>query len=454
MSSFRTLLSKKIFIPILYKHWNVPVFPHYEELMSHESWSENKIRELQEQKLVAMLRYAFLNIPYYHKVLKQNGVSIDDIKDKTALYFFPVLTKKIIQENFDELVAPNIKDYATEHSGGSTGQPTMIRRELSARALVNAATWRANQWMGWEVGDPWMWLWGRLSTTKSSAYSKLLNLYKTFGCQEGFFNVHGLNKEKLLAFIRMMHWFKPKIITGYTNAYYFMCLLIKQEGLSVPKLFGVATTAETLYEEQRNVIEEVLGCKVFNRYASSEVGLIATECPAHNGLHITMENIYLECVKEDGTPLPAGTQGKLWITDLNNHAMPLIRYDLGDIGTFATAPCACGRPYPCVEKITGRISDILRLPNNRIVFPDDLAEILYPLPQVRKFQVIQEALTKVTVSLVLKAGTEDKALKELIYRQVREALGQETDITLNFVEDIPILPSGKHRICISKVSQL
>ncbi|NJL58325.1 MAG: phenylacetate--CoA ligase family protein [Desulfobacteraceae bacterium] len=189
---------------------------------------------------------------------------------------------------------------------------------------------------------------------------------------------------------------------------------------------------------------------MFNRYASSEVGVIATECSSGN-LHIVVENIYIECVGEDGKPVPSGIQGKLLITDLHNRAMPLIRYDLGDAGILASSPCECGLPYPCLEKVIGRLSDILRLPDNRIVFPDDLAEIFYPLPVVNKFQVIQEETDKVRVILVLKTPGTDESLNTLIHRNLKTALGDEVEISLEFAEDIPILPSGKHRICISKL---
>lgn len=452
MVNFRKLSARKLFIPLLYHYWKVPVFREYDEMMSHDRWSEDQLRALQEQKLIEILRYAAVHIPYYRKIMEKSGIRAEDIGNKEALSLFPVLTKKIIQENFDDLVAPNMssREYTTEHSGGSTGQPTKVRRSLSARAAVHAATWRANCRMGWEPGDPWVWLWGRLSTTESSWRSKLLNIYKTFGCREALFNVHGLDRKKLSDFTRFMRGFRPKIIEGYTNALYYLSLLVRQENVALPKLLGVANTAETLFPDQRKVIEEVLGCKVFNRYASSEVGVIATECQS-GSLHIVVENIYIESVGEDGKAVPSGTEGKLLITDMRNYAMPLIRYELGDAGVLASSPCVCGLPYPCLEKVIGRLSDILRLPNNRIVFPDDLAEIFYPLPMVNKFQVIQEKADKVRVIVVLKTATADESLTALIRRNLKTALGDEVDISLEFAEDIPILPSGKHRICISKL---
>jgi phenylacetate-CoA ligase len=456
LESIRAFMARKIFLPVLYTYWKTPAFSQYNELMSHETWSAEQIKSLQDRKLAEILQYAFLHIPYYHQVLKAKGIELSDLQNAEAISYFPVLTKKIIQDRHDELVDPGIprKDYVIEHSGGSTGQPTVVRRDIRARAATHAATWRCNHWIGWEIGEPWMWLWGRLSTTKASGLTKLVNLYKTYVGQEVFFNVHGLDKEKLLGFARQMQSFKPKVIVGYTNAFYQLCLLAKRENIRLPSPSGIATTSETLFAEERRLIEEVLGCRVFNRYASSEVGVIAAECSAHKGLHLMMENVYTECVSEDGSPVPPGVVGKILVTELNNRAMPLIRYDLGDGGVMASSPCLCGRPYPCLEKITGRISDAIRLPD-KVVFAEDLGEIFYPLSDsVEKFQVVQEELTKIEIFLVFRPDKETDEIKNLIYRQMREGIGDGVDITIQVVKDIPILASGKHRICISKVSSL
>ena len=451
--TIKSMLSKSFFTPILYKYWRIPAFDFYSRLIDNDALSKIDLEEIQKEKITKIMRYAFVNTPYYRNALNEKQISMKDLKDPNAIEAFPILTKKIIQENFNELINPlvDLNNFTLARSGGSTGEPTKVRRDLTAMAYTHAATWRANQWMGWRIGEPWMWLWGRLSTTKSSWKSKVLNIYKTVATQEAFFNVHRLDKNKIHAFVRAMRWFRPKVIEGYTNAFYQLCLLLKDENLRMPPLLGIATTAETLYPEQRKLIEDVLGCRIFNRYASSEVGLIASECSAHEGLHIAMENVYLECIREDGVPAAPGQIGKILITDLNNLSMPLIRYDLSDVGIVSPDPCSCGRPYTCLEKVIGRESDVLKLPGNKIVFPDDLAEIFYPINEVKQFQVIQDAPSKVSVYLVLERRKDFDRLKPGILKFLKEALGKETDIELRCVDNIPILPSGKHRICISKM---
>lgn len=452
-TSLKTFAARNIFIPLLYKYWHVPVFKHYQILLETEKLPLERLLEIQKKKLTEIMRHAYLFIPYYRKALIEMGATIDDMNKPEMIHSFPVLTKKIIQDNFHDLFDPNTKrnEYVVEHSGGSTGQPTKVRRDLNARAAVHAATWRSNNWLGWKLGEPWIWLWGRLGITKSSWKTVCLNFYKTKATREIFFNVHGLDKKKSMKFADLMQSVKPTIIVGYTNAIYQLCHLSKEEGIHLPGLKGIATTAETLFPEQRILMEDVFGCKVYNRYASSEVGLIATECHEHHGLHIIMENIYLECIQEDGSPAPAGEAGKILVTDLNNRALPLIRYDLGDIGVLSSSSCNCGRPFPLLEKIEGRLSDVLILAKGRIVFPDDLAEIFYPIEEVEKFQVIQESHAKIKVLLVLNSGSKTDYLFKIINQHFKKALGKEVEAEIHLVEDIPILPSGKHRICISNI---
>jgi phenylacetate-CoA ligase len=453
----KNFAAENIFIPLLYRHWNVPVFKHYRNLIENEKWSLGRLIELQRNKLIEIMRHVYLFVPYYRKVLTEMGASLEDMKNPEMIYSFPILTKEIIQERFNELVDPSFKkgDYTVEHTSGSSGQLTKVRRDLNARAAVHAATWRSNNWLGWELGDPWVWLWGRLNTTKTSWKSGYLNWYKARLTGEVFFNIHGLDKEKVHKFVNMMQSTVPTIIVGYTNALFQLCNLIKEENIAFPSPRGVATTAETLFPYQRGLIEEVMGCKVYDRYSSSEVGPIATECSAHDGLHLIMENIYMECVQEDKRQSPDGHPGKVLITDLNNRAMPLLRYDLDDLAIIKPpSQCNCGRSHQRLEKIVGRSTNVIMLPGGRFLFPEDLGEIFYPLDSVRKFQVIHEQPTKIKVLLVPKKKSDLVHHVDLVLKQLKEACGRGIELELSLVDDIPMESSGKHQICISKIQSL
>ncbi len=113
-------------------------------------------------------------------------------------------------------------------------------------------------------------------------------------------------------------------------------------------------TAERLYDDQRDDIARVFGCRVANGYGSRDAGFIAHECPA-GGMHITAEDIVVEVIGADGQPLPAGESGEIVVTHLATSEFPFIRYRTGDVARLvAGATCACGRSLPLLTDIQGR----------------------------------------------------------------------------------------------------
>src|SRR5690606_30639221 len=115
-----------------------------------------------------------------------------------------------------------------------------------------------------------------------------------------------------------------------------------------------------LLDRERELIERVMGCKVTNRYGCEEVGLIASECEEHRGLHINVDDVFLEVVDDEGRPVKPGIPGKILVTDLANYGMPLIRYRIEDVGILSDRQCPCGRGLPLMHSIMGRVADFLK----------------------------------------------------------------------------------------------
>src|SRR5262249_4336617 len=127
---------------------------------------------------------------------------------------------------------------------------------------------------------------------------------------------------------------------------------------------GIISTAMLLHDWQRSVIEHVFKCSVTNRYGCEEVSLIASECEEHNGLHVNADSVYTE--------VPAN--GKLLVTDLTNRAMPLIRYQIGDVVVPSNRCCKCGRGLPLIERVEGREADYVVTPGGRLISGISLTE--------------------------------------------------------------------------------
>jgi len=217
------------------------------------------------------------------------------------------------------------------------------------------------------------------------------------------------------------------------------------------------TSAGTLYGLMRETIQRVFRAPVFNRYGSREVGDIACECEAHQGLHVCPVTHYVEILREDGTPARPGEVGEIVVTSLTNYAMPLIRYRIGDMGAWAEKDCSCGRNWPLLKEVTGRVTDSFVSASGTRVHGEYFTHLLYFRDWVKKFQFLQESYTRIRL-LIVPAVPPDQA-KWIVEQEradleakVQLVMGPECSLEIELVSDIPPSPSGKYRYTISKVS--
>jgi phenylacetate-CoA ligase len=199
------------------------------------------------------------------------------------------------------------------------------------------------------------------------------------------------------------------------------------------------------------VIEEAFGCKVFDRYGSEEVALIASECERHEGMHLNIEHLYIEFLREDGTAAAAGEEGAIVITDLFNRGMPFIRYSIGDVGVPTDRRCSCGRGLPLMERVTGRVADYLKRRDGSMVAGVSLVErTLTAIPGLEQMQVVQPSIDEIVLNVV-RAPDFTIATEQALLAEFRSVFGSGIDIRANYVERIPQERSGKYRFSICRI---
>jgi phenylacetate-CoA ligase len=215
----------------------------------------------------------------------------------------------------------------------------------------------------------------------------------------------------------------------------------------------VIVTSETLHGFMRHTIESTLHCRVFNRYGSREVGDIAGECDAHDGLHVFPWANYVEIVDEAGESVAPGVDGEVVVTCLTNFAMPLIRYKIGDRAALAPeGPCACGRGGQRLLRVLGHSGETFKSSDGALVDGGYLTGMMYLREWVERFQVVQHRYDDLEFKIIPRSG-ERPAQAELddITGKVRRAMGERCAVRFSFVEDIAPLPSGKFTYTISHV---
>jgi phenylacetate-CoA ligase len=261
-----------------------------------------------------------------------------------------------------------------------------------------------------------------------------------------------ITEETMARFADSLKRFRPKVVLAYANVAALFARFLLDNSIEIPRPDSVISSAEMLVDEDKRLIEEAFGCKVYNRYGCREFAVIASECGQGRGMHIAAETFYVEFVA-DGKHATSEQFGKILITDLMNYAMPLIRYEIGDVGTPLEGPCACGRGLPLMEISGGRVTDFILSTRGELVSGVALATYaITNIDGIARVQVLQERPESVSVKLVKGPAYSPSSEEELIKR-FKAFLGEDMNVKIAPVSEIPPTSSGKNLFSISTVAR-
>lgn len=397
-----------------------------------------------------ILRHAAATVPYYRDLTRRLKLSIDDITSLDDFAVWPILTKTVIRERPGELLSELYggKPLLKKSTSGSTGVPLEVKLDPLGLAWKRSGTQRADQWSGWRPGGAVAKVWGNPEYKRYGIKGFLRNrLYE----RAVYLDTLRMDDGAIERFARRIARHRPELIFGHAHSVFLLADFIHRRGLPAYRPRGIITTAMVLHDWQRRRIESAFHCRVTNRYGCEEVSLIACECEHHCGLHVNADSVLVEIVK-DGRPAMPGVAGPIVVTDLSNFAMPLIRYQVGDVAVLADRVCPCGRGLPLLESIEGREADYVVTASGHLISGISLTENFATLvPGVAQIQIVQEAVSQFLFRVV-----PDRSFGEASYRRtaelVVERFGTETKHRVDLVESIPQEPSGKYRFCISHVA--
>ena len=409
-----------------------------------------QLRELQWGKLKRLLEHAYANVPFYRRRFQIAQVTPADIRDPADLQRLPPLTKQDLRTHVDELVAvdANARRLHRNATGGSTGEPTVFYNDQMDLDCTSAGQLRNYRWAGLELGEPHVMLWG--SAFDLSLYASARGRLTNWLLNRHMLSAFEMTEERLAEYVRMIHRLCPKVITGYSSALALLASYVADSGITFdPRgLRAVVSSAETLYPEQRALMERAFGCPVFDRYGGREVGCVAHECE-HHRLHVNAESLYVEAVR-DGRPLPAGESGELALTTLNNYGFPFIRYLVGDAGCLSDEHCLCGRGLPVMGELLGRVHDILVTPDGRFLPGEFFPHLFKEVAGVERFQVVQKELGRLILR-ILPNDAYSPSDTEFLLEKTRQVVGEQMRVEVEFVRAFPSLPSGKLRFTVSEI---
>jgi phenylacetate-CoA ligase len=445
-------LARNVIYPIYQIYTRKDTLRHLEEFEKTQWLSVDEIKKIQWKKLKNLLEYAHANIPFYHRIFKTLNMTPKDISTPDDFRKLPLLSKEDIRNNINDMLSLNYKksDLIPNSTGGSTGVNLNFFSDKKRSGYVSAIVLRSGCWAGLEIGDKNAFLWGSpfdislQDNLKNKIYDKL---FRTL-----FLSSYNLSEENMLVYAKKLLQYKPKVIVGYPSPLYHFARFLEENGIRDINPKSIISSAEVLYDYQKELIESVFQCKVFNRYGCREFSTIAQECSEHSGMHINSEHVYLECLKGDGEPVSPEERGELVITDLDNYGMPFIRYRIGDIGVLSDRKCNCGRGLPIIEKVEGRTFDMIVGTNGRAVGGTFWTLLLRTaIEGIKQFQVVQETMSEINIKVVPEE-TFEEGQRDILIKRIREYLGEDMNINFQMVDKIPLTKSGKYRFVISKVA--
>lgn len=408
-------------------------------------WPLEQQRAYQDEQLRAVIRHAYDSVPYYRELFDRLRLTPDDIRTVADLPKLPILTKQTIRERFDQLQAKGwpARRRMAGHTGGTTGTALRLMADVDTQPWQWAVWWRHRRRFGLDINQPFVVLAGR-------SVVPLANLAPPFWrrnwpMHQTYVSIHHMTRQNMPMLVDYLQRRKVAYYSGYPSGLYLLAswLLEHQVALEHPPRITV-TGAETVLPHQRRVIEQGLRTELTDQYGASEQCGNISECE-HHRYHVDMEFGVVEFLPVP--KLPHNVR-RIVCTGFRNPAMPLIRYDIGDVATLAQDPCPCRRQAPLVSAIDGRVESYVITPDGRQMGRLDF--LFKDSAQISEAQLVQDAPDHLTVRIV-RAPAYGRADEECLMRDMRKYLGEVIRIDLDYVSEIPREANGKFRQIVSSV---
>ena len=460
---FYNFIDRNILLPIGDLAYGSSVRKRLVEFRQYDHLSQEEIKDLQDWKLRKMVQHCYENVPYYTKLFDRLGLKPEDIQTRADLIKLPILTKQIIRDNYDDLMSTTIpvSRLIKSSTGGSTGTPLQFCKDAKEWSGQKAATLRAWEWYGLHLGDKIFSLGGNSIVKKKKKFS-YKNVYDEVIMRNFKHSSADVTDEGMQKHYESLMKLKPVAIRGYGSSLYIFARYIEKNQFPVCPIKVVLTTGEVLVPEYRRKLEQVFQAPVYDEYGAGDGGILSHECPERDGLHIEESLCVIEITDKAGSVLPDGQVGYVTTTDLENYAFPFLRYHVGDMAYIKSGECPCGRQSRRFGEIMGRAGRLVYTKQGVPISPTMLPIMMYPnldyhnlesqvlYNKIDKFQIRQDKVGDIQVLLKMKdKADEDPATYDFIITNYQNHfVGSE--VSLSFVDEIPVLPSGKEDYCVSE----
>jgi phenylacetate-CoA ligase len=421
----------KIIIPLAYYFKGDFRYYYYKKYKKNLKLSNDEIKKYQLIRLQKLIHHAYDTVPYYTKLFDEMKLKPEDIKTLNDIKKIPLLDKKTILKNLDQLKSN--KKYKLEEcvSGGSSGNPVTVFKDKRYYEISRAVWMRDFSTIGFQPGEKSAWLWG--SDLEIQPLKKLLrNRILWWINRRILFNTFRFNEQDLEKWLlNDFNKFKPDFILGYASSLYQIAKYIKDKKLKIHQVKKIISTAEKI--QNRDFIEEVFNCKVVDHYGCREVITIAIE-DENCIMHSSDDFLFVEI----------GKNNQILLTPLESYGMPLLRYVNGDIGLKKNNQEKGNNQFLFEEfnLSIGRMTEYLYTKDNEILMGAIIGHTAAEQKLViGEFQIVQKTIGNIEIKIVKNSNTNNEDINKL--KKIIVNLLGETKIFINYVNEYPLEMSGK-----------
>lgn len=410
-------------------------------LKKQQTLSPVELESMQRDNLIQLVQYARTNNPFYRSFLPDLAKLPDQTNLAELLQQLPIMNRSLIQQNYSKMkiIKPGTleKDYGVSKTSGSTGQPVEIfKYSLEYRSVIYGISLLEWEWHNRDLAKPLAMFRIGAESDGDFVIQEPINYLGEVALGSQYRSDNRPIPELIDALLRH----KPSYL--FVNA--ITARLMAKEVLlgSYPKITieQILSVSDPIDTNFRELMREAFSAKVVDRYSTEELGLFALQCAHADHLHIVAPHYLVELLDEANEPVPHGEPGRVVVTFFASSAMPLIRYELGDLAA-AGDDCPSGITWPVLSQITGRVRDYVDYPDGSRNIATFVYSKILSLPDLYDFQAV---LFSDTVLLV--CGVTDplsEASQQVIHAELSRIFGEQLRTEIRQTGQLPILKPAK-----------
>lgn len=398
------------------------LLPEIYQMKKNLRTSRKDLDRLRLTLLQKQIRNIYENVPFYREVFQKFNLVPEDINRIQDLKKLPVITKEDIRNNRDKFFNRKMNPEKCFHSfsSGSTGQPfashfdrrSWIRKKFLSKLRARfACGMRQGQRVAIFESEP------AQNLEKRNGFHPLRDLF----LQVRYFSIF----DDIEHLVIQLADFKPQNAYGPQSFFFHFAREIQKNNQQLSFLKRIYTSSEYGQKHAAQFIKSILQVEIYDVYGSTEFKEVSWECEQHQGYHINEDEIVCEILNEDRPALP-GKIGDIVLTDLRNHAMPLIRYRIHDRGRLLSGNCRCGRTFSLMQPVAGRASEYIRLPGGEKISPYRFTTAIEKFEGLLQYQLIQQSETDIIIQMIIekRSGTDTSMKIEQTIKNITKGLMQ------------------------------